>query len=145
MKVGELFSDAVRRSATPRSRATAAAWTSMSKRISVWSQTKPIGTTSSGARAGGGALADQRRERSGPIHGSGVRPALWNASAIAGEARSAPPRRARSPPPGRAYGSPSRITRSGSACAVKTTSSSSPGIPASRIRSANASSSSGWA
>ena len=45
MKVGDVFNDSVRRSVVENSRATRAAWTSMSKRISVWSQTKPIGTT----------------------------------------------------------------------------------------------------
>src|SRR5581483_11616834 len=50
MKVGDVLSDAVRRSATPQSRATAAACTSRSKRISVWSHTNPIGTRSTRRR-----------------------------------------------------------------------------------------------
>jgi len=74
MKVGDVFNDSVRRSVVENSRATRAAWTSMSKRISVWSQTKPMGTTRNFRIVAD--LSSISWSSDGPIHGSGVRPAL---------------------------------------------------------------------
>ena len=62
MNVGDVLSDSVRRSVAPAARAARAAWTSMSNRISVWSQTKPIGHDEEAARAGGGAFGDELAE-----------------------------------------------------------------------------------
>ena len=53
----------------------AAACTSTSNRISVWSQTNPTGTTSM-LRTPDEARRRMCSERSGPSHGSGVLPAL---------------------------------------------------------------------
>src|SRR5581483_2266066 len=92
MKVGEVFSDSVRRSEVENSRASRAAWTSMSNRISVWSQTNPIGTIRN-LRTPLPDCSSSIWVRLGPIHGSGVRPALWNACAyFVTPARSATPR-----------------------------------------------------
>src|SRR6202022_2147408 len=75
MNVRDVLSDSVRRSATPAARAVSAACTSMSKRISVWSHTKPIGTTRNFFTPAP-ARARISSDRSGPSQGSGVRPAL---------------------------------------------------------------------
>ena len=75
MNVGDVFSDSVRRSRAPASVAVRAAWTSMSNRISVWSHTNPTGTTRK-LRAPSAMRAVMSALRSGPIQGSGVRPAL---------------------------------------------------------------------
>ena len=66
MKVPDVLSEAVRERAIPSRRATAAAATSTSKRISVWSQTKPTGATSTRAGVGAEAYYLHIAERVGP-------------------------------------------------------------------------------
>ena len=80
MKVGESFSDSVRRRATP-------AFARHGRRldVDVEQDLRVVADEADGddehARARrlrhGARIAS---ERSGPIHGSGVRPALWNAT-----------------------------------------------------------------
>ena len=77
MNSGDVLSDSVRRSVVENSRATCAAWTSRSNRTSVWSQTKPIGTTRNLRMVA--ERSSITCASAGPSHGSGVRPALWNA------------------------------------------------------------------
>ena len=76
MNVGEVFSDSGAAQPDARVACGCGRLTSMSKRISVWSHTKPIGATSSAANPRLCPLADEVRQ-SGPSHGSGVLPALW--------------------------------------------------------------------
>ena len=109
--------------ATSRTRARpCAACTSMSNRISVWSQTKPIGTTRN-RRAVGRRARRSACSGPGPIHGSGVRPALWYARRRTG----AMPARSRHAARGRGdfvrvpIAAP-RSTRAGRLCAVNMTS-----------------------
>src|SRR5438309_2963346 len=76
MNAGDVLRDAVRPSTRPRRRAAPAACTSTSKRISVWSHTKPMGATSA-RRAPSRAARASASSSEGPNQGSGVRPALW--------------------------------------------------------------------
>ena len=95
----------------------------MSNRISVWSQTKPIGTIRNLRDAGGRAVANQLAQ----IRAD---PRLRRAARRSGTRRSysrcrpAPRRRAPSRRLRSAYGSPASITRTGRLCAVNTTRSS---------------------
>ena len=102
------------------------------------------------ARRGSAARRPRRARamsslRSGPIHGSGVRPALWYAMSIpAMPARVGDAARGRRDFVGVARRRAS-MTRTGRLCAVKTTVFVRPRGAAARTRSANASSSSGCA
>ena len=81
----------MRRSATPDPRATAAADVDIEQDFRVIAdeadrrdQQLPY--------AGGCLLPDKTSSRAGPIHGSGVRPALWNAHSYSSAGSAATPR-----------------------------------------------------
>ena len=133
MKAGSSFSDSIRSRSRPSSAARSRASTSMSQRISRWSETKPIGQTRTRVDAGGGErveLLEQVRAEPG-LSG--------RARALVGErpvARARPARQRDAPSravdPG--TGSPDSRIRAGRLWAVKTTWPASP-----RTRSARTS------
>ena len=132
MNVGWALSDAVRRSAAPLVSAAARAWTSMSNRISVWSQTKPTGTTRN-ARAPAAASSTHEIADVGTDPGFGRASGALVRQVIARDAD-----QRRDSPRGlgdlSAYGSPSWMTRDGRLWAVNTIVSPSRGRPPGCVR-----------
>ncbi len=127
------FKEAVRAKATPAASATPRASTSRSNSTSRWSATKPMGQTTTAPVPSAGN-SRMTAKMSGPSHGSGVRPALCQATCQ----RTPPSLGPASPSPARSataraddascsgYGSPAATTRSGREWAVNTTSRSPP-------------------